>query len=58
MYLICVIGMVLDQFAIGGLADWIPTYIHRTQEISLTDAGFMVVKNVFGIGEKHFKMCF
>lgn len=35
--------MILNQFAIGGVADWLPTYIHRTEGLSLSDAGLMMV---------------
>jgi len=40
-YRYCSAGAILITFAIGGLADWIPTYLVRVDKVSVASAGLV-----------------
>eukprot|EP01130_Rhizamoeba_saxonica_P014150 TRINITY_DN6141_c0_g1_i2.p1 TRINITY_DN6141_c0_g1~~TRINITY_DN6141_c0_g1_i2.p1 ORF type:complete len:381 (-),score=51.19 TRINITY_DN6141_c0_g1_i2:40-1182(-) len=42
IYVVGVAGSVAFTFAIGGMADWMPTYFHRTYDVELGEAGLIV----------------
>lgn len=50
-YVVTVVGMILITFATGGIADWLPTFLHRVHDISLLRTGVILgfVVSVGGI---------
>lgn len=41
-YVVVVMGYIANTFAIGGIADWMPTYLHRVVGIDIAEAGTIV----------------
>jgi len=41
-YLFCTLGYVCVTFASGGMADWLPTYLHRYYDMDVDDANMLV----------------
>jgi len=49
LYLVCVGGSILNTFAVGGIADWISSYLQRVDGVSQETAGLLAgISTVIG----------
>lgn len=41
-FMCCLLGSIANNFALGGLADWFPSFLVRYNNISISEAGIIV----------------